>query len=233
MKVLGIVSQKGGSGKTTLACHLSVQAQMEGYGPVALMDTDPQGSLFEWRHARASEQPLFISTSSANLKNEIPQVKAAGVRLLIIDTPPAISSVIGNVIEKADLVLIPARPSPNDLRAIGATLDLVNAIGKQLAFVINGAVPRSRIATDAVLALTEHGPVAPTIIHHRVGFAASMIDGRTVMEMAGRSRSSVEIAQLWHYIRQRLAKTTAKSATAPWQARTSSDHGLMQDLTSA
>ena len=67
MYVLAVASQKGGSGKTTLAGHLAVQADRVGAGPVALVDTDPQGSLAEWWNARTAETPLFARTGADRL----------------------------------------------------------------------------------------------------------------------------------------------------------------------
>jgi len=90
------------------------------------------------------------------------------------------------------------------IRAVGATIDLVERVGKPMIFVINGATPRARITSDAVIALSQHGTLAPSIIHHRTDFAASMIDGRTVMELPRKTRSAGEIERLWSYLRGRL-----------------------------
>src|SRR5690606_8641007 len=117
---------------------------------------------------------------------------------------PALTSTIADVIRVADLVLIPTRPSPHDLRSIGSTMELVEHLGKPLVFVVNGAAARARITTDAVALLSQFVPLAPAIIHQRVDFAAAMIDGRTVMELPGESRSADEIGELWGYLRDRL-----------------------------
>jgi chromosome partitioning protein len=204
MKVIAVASQKGGSGKTTLAGHIAVQAERMGAGPVALVDTDPQGSLAEWWNVRQAETPAFVATGVSRLAEDIHRMRAIGMRLLIIDTPPAIAATIGEVVRLADLVVIPARPSPHDLRAAGATVELVERLGKPLIFVINGAAPRARITSEAAIALSQHGTLAPSIIHQRTGFAASMIDGRTVMEVPGEERSAEEIALLWEYLESRL-----------------------------
>ena len=71
-------------------------------------------------------------------------------------------------------------------------------------FVVNAASPRARITSEAVIALSQHGTLAPSILHHRTDFAASMIDGRTVMEVDEFSNSCKEVAQLWNYLRGRL-----------------------------
>lgn len=213
MQIIAIASQKGGSGKTTLAGHLAVQAEAAGVGPVALIDTDPQGSLSEWWNARAAETPAFARTTSATLRHDVEQLRSLGIKLLVIDTPPAIEATIADVISLSDMVVIPVRPSPHDLRAVGATVDMVEKLGKALVFVVNGATPRARITNEAVMALSQHGTLAPVILHQRTGFAASMIDGRTVGEIKGEARSADEIAQLWNYIAKRLNRDTQPVVT--------------------
>jgi chromosome partitioning protein len=204
MHIIAVASQKGGSGKTTMAGHLAVQADRSGFGPVALVDTDPQGSLSEWWNARTAETPLFARTSTGRLATDIARMRELGIRLLVVDTPPAIEATITEVIGLADLVIIPARPSPHDLRAAGATVELIERLNKPLVFVINAATPRARITAEAVMALSQHGTLAPVIIHHRTGYAASMIDGRTVMEVPGEARSAEEMTLLWEYLANRL-----------------------------
>jgi chromosome partitioning protein len=206
MYVIAVASQKGGSGKTTLAGHLAVQADRTGFGPVALVDTDPQGSLSEWWNARAAETPLFARASAGRFAADIARMRELGIKLLVVDTPPAIEATITEVIGLADLVVVPARPSPHDLRAAGATVELIERVGKPLVFVINAATPRARITSEAVMALSQHGTLAPVIIHHRTGFAAAMIDGRTVMEVPGEARSAEEIVLLWEYLGKRLKR---------------------------
>lgn len=204
MKVLAVASQKGGSGKTTLAGHLAVQASMANYGPVALVDTDPQGSLSEWWNERQAETPMFARTTIDRLKGDLTRMKSMGIKLLVIDTPPAITHTIANVIAVSDLLIIPTRPSPHDLRAVGATVQLAEGLDTPLVFVVNGATPRARITGEAAIALSQHGTLAPSILHQRVDFASSMIDGRTVMELNEKSRSSDEVKKLWSYLQDRL-----------------------------
>ena len=91
-----------------------------------------------------------------------------------------------------------------DLRSIGATVELVERLAKPLVFVINSATQKARITVETVSLLSQHGPLAPAIVHHRVDFASSMIDGRTVMELPSAVRGSAEIAKLWGYLSQRL-----------------------------
>jgi chromosome partitioning protein len=206
MRVLAMASQKGGSGKTTLSGHLAVQAQLAGAGPVVLIDIDPQGSLADWWNERTTEFPAFAQTTVARLATDLEILRQQGFKLAVLDTPPAITMAIQSVIAVAELIVIPTRPSPHDLRAVGATVDLCDRAGKPLIFVVNGATPKAKITYEAAVALSQHGTVAPVTIHHRTEYAASMIDGRTVMEVDPRGRSAEEITELWRYISDRLEK---------------------------
>lgn len=206
MQTIAIASQKGGTGKTTLAGHLAVAADRAGQGPVLLIDADPRGSLTQWWNARRSLAPLLACATAPRLAASMAQIRGLGIRLLIVDTPPALTATLAEIVGLADLVLIPARPSPHDLRAAGATVELVTRRGKPMIFIVNDATPRALLTNEAVLALSQHGTLAPVIVHHRTGFAASMIDGRTVMEISGDARSAEEINQLWRYISARLAR---------------------------
>ncbi|MBK1696272.1 ParA family protein [Rhodovibrio salinarum] len=205
MHVITFASQKGGSGKTTLAGHMAVQASRAGAGRVCLIDTDPQGSLSDWWNARAEETPEFVHTAIASLADDLAGLEGLGVNLVVIDTPPAITETIEQVIALSDLVVIPTRPSPHDLRAAGATVALVEAAGKPLVFVVNAATQRARITGEAAVALSQHGTVAPTTVHQRTDFAASMIDGRTVMELAKAQKSAQEMSDLWGYLANRIS----------------------------
>jgi len=206
MRILVLASQKGGVGKTTIAGHLAVMAEQCGAGPVVLIDTDPQGSLSSWWNERQAQTPVFASVDISNLAARLQQLKQAGIELAIIDTPPAVTDTIREVLAVADLVLIPTRPSPHDLRAVGSTVALVEAVGKSMVFVINGAAQRARITGEAAIALSQHGKVAPVTLYQRTDFAASMIDGRTAQEIDPASKSSGEVAELWKYVSTQLSK---------------------------
>ncbi|MBL8647018.1 AAA family ATPase [Sphingosinicella xenopeptidilytica] len=218
MRVLALASQKGGSGKTTLSGHLAVQAQRAGAGPVVLIDIDPQGSLADWWNEREAEMPAFAQTTVARLVTDLEMLRQKGFKLAVIDTPPAITVAIQSVLSVAELVVIPTRPSPHDLRAAGATVELCERAGKPLIFVVNAATPRAKITYEAAVALSQHGTVAPVTLHHRTDFAASMIDGRTVMEIEPDGKSAQEIEELWTYIADRLEKNFRRTVfNAPGQ----------------
>lgn len=204
MKVLTFTSQKGGSGKTTLAGHIAVQAERTGAGPVAIIDADPQGNLTDWWNERKADTPAFARSVISELEQDIESLRSHGVRLVVIDTPPAIGDTISKVVSLSDLVAIPTRPSPHDLRAAGLTIEIVQKHGKPMVFVVNGATPRAKITGETAVVLSQHGTVAPVTIHQRTNFAVSMIDGRTVMELPQAVNSQKEIVALWSYLSQKL-----------------------------
>lgn len=204
MKIIVFANQKGGAGKTTLTGHLAVQAEKEGLGPVALMDSDPQGSLAEWWNWRSASTPLFMSADLGKLAEQVEALKQAGVKLVVIDTPPAVTDTIRQVIAFADLVVIPSRPSPHDLRAVRSTIELVEQAKKPMIFVINGAAQRAKITADAAIELSQYGKVAPVTVYQRTDFAQSMIDGRTAQELDPVSRSAKEMQELLSYVRKQL-----------------------------
>ena len=220
MRVLAMASQKGGSGKTTLSGHIAVQAQLAGAGPVVLIDIDPQGSLADWWNEREAELPAFAQTTVARLASDLAILRQQGFKLAVIDTPPAITMAIQSVISVAELIVVPTRPSPHDLRAVGATVDLCDRAGNPLIFVVNGATPKAKITSEAAVALSQHGTVAPITLNHRTDFAASMIDGRTVMEIDPEGRSSQEVIALWDYVSDRLEKNFRRTVfSAPAAAQ--------------
>jgi chromosome partitioning protein len=214
MYVIALISQKGGVGKSSLAGHLAVEAEHRHDGPVALIDTDPQGSLSAWWNVRQAETPIFVRGDLAKLKSQLRQLSEQGVKLVVIDTPPAITDNIKAVAQVADLVIIPTRPSPHDLRVVGATVDLVESTKKPMLFIVNGAANRARITADAAVALSQHGTVAPVTIFQRIDFAVSMIDGRTAGELDPHSKAASEITELWSYVRTRLRKHVRESVYA-------------------
>jgi chromosome partitioning protein len=203
MHVIGIASRKGGSGKTTLAAHLAVTAEAAGAGPVGVIDTDPQGGLAGWWNARTAHSPEWIDPVHG-LPAAVDATRAAGYGLLLIDTPAFMTDAIADVLELSDLILIPVRPSPNDFRAVGATVDLAKRSHRRMVFVISQATQRARITAEAAILLSQYGTVAPVMVHSCVDFATSMTDGRTAGELDPDSRSAAEITALWSYLHNLL-----------------------------
>lgn len=210
MLVIVVTNRKGGAGKSTVSGQLAVAAELAGWGPVALIDTDEQGSLAQWWNAREADTPLFTQCEVKDLKEHLEALEQEGIKLVIIDTPPGIntesSMVLEQIIPCADLALIPTRPSPHDLRAVGATVELVEDAGKRMIFVINGAANRAKITGEAAIVLSQHGTVAPVTLYQRTDFASSMTDGRTVLELDPEGKSAQEITALWKYVSTQLLK---------------------------
>jgi chromosome partitioning protein len=155
--VLALASRKGSAGKTTIACHLAVEAVRAGAGPVALLDADPMQGAAQWWDARKEETPTLIKGAMAEA---LPVLRQRGFRLLVVDTPPSIGPEVALAIKEASLVLSPVQPSPNDLRAVGSTVALANAAKKPLAFVLNRVKPRVRLTVQAYEAWRRTGPLA-------------------------------------------------------------------------
>jgi chromosome partitioning protein len=205
MDVITLASQKGGAGKTTLTGHLAVAAEQRGLGPVVLIDTDPQGSLSSWWNRRQAETPLIsVLAHPRELQTQLAELRRAGHGLVLIDTPPAISSTIRDVMRVCDLVVMPVRPSPHDLDAIGATIDLARAASARFVFAVTQAKLNARVTPQAVAALSAHGVVATSIIQDRVIYATAMNDGRTAGDVEPNGAAAAEILALWDFIYERL-----------------------------
>src|ERR1700712_1906207 len=124
MKIIGLLSRKGGVGKTTLAVHLAVLAQQAGQRTL-LIDLDPQGSAAAWWRARGAGMPGLVETQPAGLRGILDAARADGVDLVVVDTRPSVEADVAHVAALSDLVLIPTRPAIFDLRAILGTLEVV------------------------------------------------------------------------------------------------------------
>ncbi len=194
-----------------MAAHLAVEAERQGQGPAAIIDTDPQASLARWWNLRQAETPAFIQTTIKGLPDQLEALRSAGYKVVIIDTPGADVGFTRAVLKHTDLALIPSRPSPLDLGTLATTVDMVEAEQKPLMFVLNAVTPRTRISTQAMMALSQHGPVAG-IVHQRTDYAAAMTDGRVAGELDPSSRSAAEIAELWSAVHTRLRKQARLSA---------------------
>jgi chromosome partitioning protein len=197
MKRIVAASQKGGSGKTTLCAHLSVEAERQGDGPVWLIDTDKQGTLSQWHERRTAETPQRAELPFAQLAGGLSLLEKRGAAFCFVDTAPAISDQTAAIIDLADLVLVPVRPSPADLWAVSQTIELIRQVNKPFLFIITQAKPQAIITAQAVAALSHHGRVAQSFITDRVSYAAAMTDGRSATELSHRSPCVQEITGLW------------------------------------
>jgi chromosome partitioning protein len=197
MKTIVITSQKGGSGKTTIAAHLAVEAERGGDGPAWLIDTDKQATLSLWHERRERDTPQRADVPFARLAGGVANLAERGAVYCFIDTPPTISDQSTRVLALADLVLIPVRPSPADLWAVSETVTLVKDAGKPFVFVITQAKAQASITAQTIAALSAHGRVAQSFIADRVPYAVAMTDGRTAPELAPNSPAAQEVAALW------------------------------------
>ena len=201
MKTIVVTSQKGGSGKTTLCAHLSVEAERMGDCPVWLIDTDKQGTLSVWHERRNAETPQRAEISLTQIESALEALANRGAAYCFIDTPPTISEQNVSILKLADLVVIPVRPSPADLWAVSHTVALTQEAGKPFLFVITQAKTNASITAQTVAALSHHGRVAKTFIADRVPYAAAMTDGHSASELAGRGQAAQEVAGLWQDVK--------------------------------
>jgi chromosome partitioning protein len=210
MRTIILASRKGGAGKTTLTCHLAVEAERQGHGPVGIIDTDDMAGLAKWWDAREAASPI-LARAEPDLGAGLAALQARGCNLVLVDTPPAINGIVATAIASADLVVIPVQATPDDLRAVGVTVQAAEAARKPLLFVINRVKPRVRLTADAAVALSQHGAVAPAFIHDRVDYAAAKIDGHTAPELEPDGRAAAEVAALWDFIANRVGVTNGQA----------------------
>ena len=108
------------------------------------------------------------------------------------------------MVKLADFFLIPIFLIPYVLRLVCSTVDIAQEVARPFAFVVTQAKPTARLTVQAVAALSAHGAVAPAIVHDRVDYAASMVDGRTVQETDPKGRSAGEIIALLSFVQERM-----------------------------
>ena len=212
MQTIVINSQKGGSGKTSLCAHLSVEAERAGDGPVYLIDSDPQGTLTTWHEGREAEAPHRIEVALSGLPGALDTLTARKAAFCFIDTAPNRGDDNAALFRMANLVLVPVRPSPSDLWAVSATVALLRQAGTPFLFVVNQATPNANITAQAIASLSHHGPVAETIIVNRVHYAAAMTDGHTAPELLSKGPAAQEIGHLWKNIKSCLHANMQKVA---------------------
>jgi chromosome partitioning protein len=200
MKKVAILSQKGGAGKTTLAVHLAVAAELEGHS-TAVIDLDPQASASAWGDSREAEAPVVVSGQAARLTPMLEVADEAGADLVIIDTAPHSENASLQAARVADFVLIPCRPAILDLRAIGFTVDVVKLAQKPASIVLNAVPAQGSIAHDAAKAVEPYGiDIAPIKLVQRVAYQHSLTAGLTAQEYEPTGKAALELKQLYRWL---------------------------------
>jgi chromosome partitioning protein len=200
MKIIAIISQKGGAGKTTLAVHLATAAASAGH-TAAVIDLDPQATAASWGDRRAAEAPEVISGQAARLPALVNAARQNGADFLVLDTAPNADQVVSLAARAADLVLIPCRAAAFDLEAIETTLMLAKAALKPAYVVLNAVPPRSGVGREAAEGLVARGAqVAPHQLTHRAAFAHGVIDGRSAQEFEPNGKAADEIQALYEWL---------------------------------
>ncbi len=197
VSTLALISQKGGSGKTTLAAALAAAHERAG-GRAALVDLDPQRSATAWGRLREGEPPPVLSAHAPRLARVIQAAREAGASLVVIDTAPRDAGGVAEAARLADLVLVPCRPAAPDLMAVPATLAAVGTA--HAVAVLNACPPRGSWIAQAADAVQELGlALAPVTLGARVAHPKAFVLGRSAQETEPRSAAAREIDALYHY----------------------------------
>lgn len=205
MKVISLLTRKGGSGKSTLTTHWAVEAARTKGSQSVIIDFDPQGSCSSWYSKREAETPLLIQSNPQLVKDHLEACRNDGVDFVLIDTTPDISAIAVYAARVSDLVVIPVRPSVLDMEAINASVELVQGVSKPAVMVLNQTPPGSTVAEEAAIALQQYGlTICPVAIVNRIAFSRSMIDGRTAREIEPSGKAAKEIKDSWQWIRKQL-----------------------------
>jgi chromosome partitioning protein len=204
IQTLAFLSQKGGSGKTTLAVHTAVAAQEDGER-VVIVDTDLQKSATTWSDSRQSDTPVVAPVGAAVLNNVMKASHDDAMTLCIIDTAPHAAPDAARVAALADLVVIPCRPTAFDLAAAGSAVEIVKAAGARAVFVLSACPLRAPEITETRAVLEGYGyPVAPVPISERRAFARAVASGRAVTEFDAGGKAAQEIRALWNWFREQM-----------------------------
>lgn len=200
MRVVALLSTKGGAGKTSLATALAVET-----GAV-LLDLDPQSSACRWRDRREAEVPVVTDVAPARLRPTLEAVKAQGVGTVVLDTPPRSETAALEAARVADLVVVPCRPQMVDLETVPVTTQLLALARAPLAVaVLVGVPPRGQRAEQARRVIQGLGlRVCPHTIGHRAAWGDASALGLTVAEYEPLGRSAAELHRVVEWLRSVL-----------------------------
>ena len=212
-KVITVAQQKGGAGKTTLAAHVAVALSQKG-NRVAALDIDPQGSLGHWHSIREEKLGegytglIFNALSGWRVGSEVSRLRRQ-CDYIVIDSPPHTETEARTAIRNADILIIPVQPSPTDLWATKATLDIAKTEKVPVLVVLNRVNANSRLAQTIGAELSN---LAQTTLGNRVLFASALMEGRTATELEPGSPAANEIKAL---VKEILALTNEEAEEEP------------------
>ena len=201
MTIIGLLAQKGGVGKTTLALHWAVEAARRHYGRVAVIDMDPQASAIGWYQRRQRETPVLLQANAHNISQALAACKAEGFDLVLVDTKPYADHSSERVAREADLAVIPCGPSTLEIEAISHTVAIGERAAVPAVIVINQGRHSSSINTKVAGVLAQYeAPVCPVVIMRRALLEDALINGQTAAEIDPRSKAAHEITESWQWI---------------------------------
>ncbi|MCQ4159000.1 ParA family protein [Roseomonas sp. GC11] len=206
--VVAVAQRKGGAGKSTVAATLATTLAVAGR-PVALLDSDPQQSLARWYTERARQPQakplLFEAVSGWRMPATLDRLRDSR-EVLVIDTPPHADSDARIAIRSADLVVVPLQPSPADLWAMEATLEVARAEGRTVRILLNRVPPNGKLRDDIVAELNRRGlPLLEYGFGNRTAFATAFAQGLGVVEAAPRGSAAAEARAVLRAIQESLA----------------------------
>ncbi len=205
MRVITFVTQKGGSGKTTLATSCAVAAEQAGH-KVLILDMDPQGSAEAWYQDREAETPRLARVTSGELESAIRSAKSVGFHIILIDTPGRDDPASAAAIRVSNLCVIPCRPTPADMKATPPTAATIKRLNKAAAFVLTQTPVRGFRVNEARVGLAMLGMVAPGPIVSRNTHQDAYGAGLGVTEFEPGGKAAQEIRELWGWLESRLEK---------------------------
>lgn len=202
MKVIALVTQKGGSGKSTLCVSLAVAAQEAGNN-VCILEMDRQATASQWAIARKGQAPEVAPIAPDRIEVSLERISTGDYDFVFIDTPGIDSPGTAAAMRHADLCLIPCRPTPADLRGVAPTLGALHRLEKPFAFVLNQTPPKGYRVRDTAEGLKVMGVLADVNIVMRNDHQDAMATGQGVTEFNPTGAAAGEIRNLWAWVDNR------------------------------